>query len=88
MDKILADLEDFELPAIDFEPERDKYTIDKIGEVLVDLNDFCNKYDDSTEKLRTRFTQYFNRLCRENKINIKKTDMILAYQKSLKWFYG
>jgi len=83
MDKILADLEDFELPVIDFEPERDKYTLEKIEEMLVDLNEFCDKCDDSTEKLRTRFTQYFNRLCRENKINIKKTDMILAYQKSL-----
>jgi ELP3 family radical SAM enzyme/protein acetyltransferase len=86
MDKILNDLEDFKLPTKNFEPERDNYTKSKISELLICFDDFCKKNEnkfDSTDKLRTEFTQYFNKLARDAKINIKKTDIILEYQKSI-----
>ena len=86
MDKILNDLEDFVLPEKNFEPERDSYTKGKIKELLIYFDKYCKDNEntfETTDKLRTNFTQYFNKLCRENKIAIKKTDMILEYQKSI-----
>lgn len=88
MDKIIQDLEDFKLPEKNFEPERDNYTKEKIKEILIDLDNFCRDIlDDENENMdsiRTKFTQYFNRRCRDYKINIKKTDIILEYQRSIK----
>ena len=41
------------------------------------------KYE-NLDDLRKDFTQYFNKECRLMKLNIKKTDLILEYQKNIK----
>lgn len=89
MDKIIADLEDFKLPDKQIELKKDDNTIKKIKNLLNNLITFCeeNKYYESDEniitldKLRTKFTQFFNKECRLNKLNTKKTELILEYQK-------
>jgi len=91
MDKILTDLEDFTLPTKKSEPEKDDITIKKIQNLLDKLIIFTenNKnYENdenikSLDKLRTKFTQHFNKMTREIKLNTKKTELILEYQKKV-----
>lgn len=91
MDKILADLEDFTLPEKKPEPERDSETMKKIHDLLNKLINFSYEYKDyendiniqSLDKLRTKFTQYFNKNSREVRLNTKKTELILEYQKKV-----
>ena len=91
MDKILADLEDFTLPEKKPEPERDTESMKKIHNLLNKLIKFSYEYKDyenddniqSLDKLRTKFTQYFNKISRETKLNTKKTELILEYQKKV-----
>ena len=42
-----------------------------------------NKDYENLDKLRTKFTQQFNRISREIKLNTKKTELILEYQKKV-----
>ena len=83
MNKILADLEDFVLPEKAAEPEKDKITKQKIIDLLYKLNDFAEKNDkyENLDSLRKEFTQFFNKESRLNKLNTKKTELILEYQK-------
>jgi len=91
MDKILTDLEDFTLTEKGPERVKDSITMEKIHNLLTKLIEFTEEhknYDSdeniqSLDKLRTKFTQYFNKLSRESKINTKKTELILEYQKKL-----
>jgi ELP3 family radical SAM enzyme/protein acetyltransferase len=85
MDKILADLEDFTLPEKEPEPERDDISMQKIHNLLNKLIEFAkdNKDYENLDKLRTKFTQQFNRISREIKLNTKKTELILQYQKKV-----
>jgi ELP3 family radical SAM enzyme/protein acetyltransferase len=83
MNKIVRDLEDFVLPEKAAEPERDEITKQKIIDLLYKLYDFAdknNKYD-NLDSLRKEFTQFFNKESRLNKLNTKKTELILEYQK-------
>lgn len=86
MDKILKDLEDFVLPDKPIEVERDQESKQQIIDLLYKLDDFCkenehnSKYD-TFESLRKGFTQYFNKESRLSKLNTKKTELILQYQK-------
>ena len=87
MDKILQDLEDFVLPDKPVEVERDSESKQKIIDLLYKLNDFCkenehnSKYD-TLDALRKDFTQFFNKESRFTKLNTKKTELILEYQKN------
>ena len=85
MDKILEDLEDFTLPERKPEPERDEVSMKKIIDILNKLIEFSkdNKDYENLDKLRAKFTLLFNRICRETKINTKKTELILQYQKKV-----
>ena len=83
MNKIVKDLEDFVLPEKVTEPERDLITKQKIIDLLYKLYDFAeknNKYE-NLDSLRKEFTQFFNKESRLNKLNTKKTELILEYQK-------
>jgi ELP3 family radical SAM enzyme/protein acetyltransferase len=83
MNKILQDLEDFVLPEKAVEPERDQITKQKIIDLLYKLYDFVDKNDkyENLDSLRKEFTQFFNKESRLNKLNTKKTELILEYQK-------
>lgn len=86
MDKILNDLEDFVLPTQKqnlIEQTEDTKKI--IKKMLYEFEKFCidNSDFENMDKLRTKFTQLFNKRCRETKISIQKRDMILEYQLSL-----
>ena len=83
MNKILQDLEDFVLPEKAAEPERDQITKQKIIDLLYKLYDFADKNDkyENLDSLRKEFTQFFNKESRLNKLNTKKTELILEYQK-------
>ena len=91
MDQILQDLEDFTLPEKEPELIKSPETLSKINEILEKLIIFCKEnenYENNPEiqgldKLRTIFTQYYNKECRAIKLNIKKTDLILEYQKKI-----
>ena len=82
MDKILEDLEDFTIPERKPEPERDQESLEKLTYILNSLIDFSknNKDYENLDKLRAKFTLLFNRICRETKINTKKTELILQYK--------
>lgn len=83
MNKIVQDLEDFVLPEKVVEPERDQITKQKIIDLLYKLYNFAeknNKYE-NLDSLRKEFTQLFNKESRLNKLNTKKTELILEYQK-------
>lgn len=84
MNKIIKDLEDFTLPEKVIEI-RDNETILKIKELFIKLENFVNENEEyeNLDKLRTKFTQYYNSEIRLNKLNIKKTDLILEYQKQI-----
>ena len=83
MNKIIKDLEDFVLPEKAADPERDEITKQKIIDLLHKLYDFTLKNDkyDNLDSLRKDFTQFFNKESRLNKLNTKKTELILEYQK-------
>jgi ELP3 family radical SAM enzyme/protein acetyltransferase len=83
MNKIVQDLEDFVLPEKVAEPERDQITKQKIIDLLYKLYDFAEKNDkyENLDSLRKEFTQFFNKESRLNKLNTKKTELILEYQK-------
>lgn len=83
MNKIVQDLEDFVLPEKAAEPERDQITKQKIIDLLYKLYDFAEKNDkyENLDSLRKEFTQFFNKESRLNKLNAKKTELILEYQK-------
>ena len=83
MNKILRDLEDFVLPEKAAESERDQITKQKIIDLLYKLYDFADKNDkyENLDSLRKEFTQFFNKESRLNKLNTKKTELILEYQK-------
>lgn len=83
MNKIVQDLEDFVLPEKAAEPERDQITKQKIIDLLYKLYDFAEKNDkyENLDSLRKEFTQFFNKESRLNKLNTKKTELILEYQK-------
>ena len=83
MDKIVKDLEDFVLPEKAIEPDRDQITKQKIIDLLYKLYDFVDKNDkyENLDYLRKEFTQFFNKESRLNKLNTKKTELILEYQK-------
>jgi len=83
MNKIVQDLEDFVLPEKAAEPERDQITKQKIIDLLYKLYDFTDKNDkyENLDSLRKEFTQFFNKESRLNKLNTKKTELILEYQK-------
>jgi ELP3 family radical SAM enzyme/protein acetyltransferase len=83
MNKIVQDLEDFVLPEKAAEPERDQITKQKIIDLLYKLYDFAEKNDkyENLDSLRKKFTQFFNKESRLNKLNAKKTELILEYQK-------
>jgi ELP3 family radical SAM enzyme/protein acetyltransferase len=83
MNKILQDLEDFVLPEKAEEIEKDEIEKQKIIELLYKLYSFAeenNKYE-NLDCLRKEFTKFFNKESRLNKINTKKTELILEYQK-------
>ena len=83
MNKIVQDLEDFVLPEKAVEPEKDQITKQKIIDLLYKLYDFAdknNKYE-NLDSLRKNFIQLFNKESRLNKLNTKKTELILEYQK-------
>ena len=84
MNKIIKDLEDFTLPEKIIET-LDNETILKIKELLKKLENFVkeNEEYENLDKLRTKFTQLYNSEIRLNKLNIKKTDLILEYQKQI-----
>jgi ELP3 family radical SAM enzyme/protein acetyltransferase len=84
MNKIIKDLEDFTLPEKKIE-ERNYETILKIKELLKKIENFVkeNEEYENLDKLRTKFTQLYNNEIRLNKLNIKKTDLILEYQKQI-----
>jgi ELP3 family radical SAM enzyme/protein acetyltransferase len=85
MNKIIKDLEDFKLPekVIEIHNNETKF---KIKELFITLENFVkeNEEYDNLDKLRTKFTQLYNSKIRLNKLNIKKTDLILEYQKQIK----
>ena len=86
MDKIIQDLEDFVLPEKKVEIIRDTETKQKITDLLYKLNNFCIinesvSQHDNINSLRTEFTKLFNNESRLNKLNTKKTELILEYQK-------
>ena len=83
MNKIVQDLEDFVLPEKAAEPEKDQITKQKIIDLLYKLYDFADKNDkyENLDSLRKEFTQLFNKESRLNKLNTKKTELILEYQK-------
>lgn len=83
MNKIVQDLEDFVLPEKAAEPEKDQITKQKIIDLLYKLYDFAEKNDkyENLDSLRKEFTQFFNKESRLNKLNTKKTELILEYQK-------
>ena len=83
MNKIVQDLEDFILPEKAAEPEKDQITKQKIIDLLYKLYDFADKNDkyENLDSLRKEFTQFFNKEARLNKLNTKKTELILEYQK-------
>ena len=82
MDKILQDLEDFELPERKTNVEKSAETKQKIKDLLKKLYYFCLENNDyeNLDQLRTKFTQFFNKECRLNSLNTKKTELILEYQ--------
>ena len=82
MDKILQDLEDFELPERKTNVEKSPETKQKIKDLLKKLYYFCLENNDyeNLDQLRTKFTQFFNKECRLNSLNTKKTELILEYQ--------
>ena len=85
MDKIIQDLEDFVLPEKELYIVRNNNDIQKIKDLLYKLYNFAeknNKYD-NLDSLRKDFTQFFNKESRLNKLNTKKTELILEYQKSI-----
>ena len=82
MDKILQDLEDFELPERKTNVEKSAETKQKIKDLLKKLYYFFLENNDyeNLDQLRTKFTQFFNKECRLNSLNTKKTELILEYQ--------
>jgi len=85
MDKIIQDVEDFNILEKEEIKERDKESKEKIITLLFMLNNFCieNKNYENLDHLRTKFTQFFNKHCRLFKLNTKKIELILEYQKHL-----
>ena len=86
MDKILADLEDFELPQkVEEEPDESKKLYIPI--ILQDLYVFCKQNENSKnldiKKFRSTFLKKYQAKCRMSKISIKKTDLVLEYNKQL-----
>ena len=80
MDLILKDLEDFVLPD-KTSIIHSEDTIKKVNIVLNLLIEYCN--NNNNEINRKDFADYYNKLIREYKLQIKKTDLILEYQKLL-----
>ena len=83
MDNILKDLEDFVLPDKIIQVEKDEITTKKIIELLYKLYKFAennNEYE-NLDIIRKNFTQFLNKESRLNKLNTKKTELILEYQK-------
>lgn len=83
MDNILKDLEDFVLPDKIIQVEKDEITKKKIIELLYKLYKFAennNEYE-NLDIIRKNFTQFLNKESRLNKLNTKKTELILEYQK-------
>ncbi len=88
MNKIIADLEDFVLLEKEHNTIKDVETQQKIHNLLLNLIDYVQSYSDNNDidnvdKVRAKFTQYYNKKCSEMKIIIKKTELILEYQKLL-----
>ena len=85
MEKIVQDLEDFELPKKDSHIEKDDKSKEQISKLLFTLYIFCeeNENYENLDTLRTKFIQFFNKECRLMKLNTKKTELILEYQKQL-----
>jgi ELP3 family radical SAM enzyme/protein acetyltransferase len=87
MEKIIADLEDFEMPEEKVEPEKDEYTKECINDILFKLDAYCinNEKEKNNDfiNIRTKFIQFFNKETRLAKTKIKKTDMITEYRKCL-----
>ena len=86
MNHILKDLEDFVLPEKEPEMEKDETTKQKIKDLLYKLYEFCKEeplIEISHETQRKNFISLFNKECRLNSLNTKKTDLILEYQKQL-----
>ena len=84
MDKILADLEDFELPQkVEEEPDESKKVY--ISVILQDLYVFCKQNENienlDIKKFRSTFLKKYQAKCRMSKISIKKTDLVLEYNK-------
>ena len=82
MNKIVQDLEDFKLPERKTNIEKSPETKQKIKDLLKKLYYFCLENNDyeNLDQLRTKFTQFFNKECRLNSLNTKKTELILEYQ--------
>ena len=85
MQKIVKDLEDFVLPEKNFEIEKTPEEKIKIYNLVIELQKFCeeNSEYDNLDYLRKDFTKFFNRECRINKFNTKKTEIIFEYKKLL-----
>ena len=86
MEKILADLEDFELPQkVEEVPDESKKVY--IPVILQDLYVFCTKNQNDPNldlnKFRSLFLKKYHAKCRMSKISIKKTDLVLEYNKQL-----
>ena len=84
MNKIVQDIEDFILPEKTFEPEKDEISKKKVIDLLYKLYNFAEINNDKYENLdnlRKDFTKFFNKQCSINKLNTKKTELILEYRK-------
>ena len=81
MEKIVQDLEDFELPKKDSHIEKDDKSKEQISKLLFTLYIFCeeNENYENLDTLRTKFIQFFNKECRSMKLNTKKTELILMF---------
>jgi ELP3 family radical SAM enzyme/protein acetyltransferase len=85
MQKIIKDIEDYTIPEKKFELEKTEEEKTKIKNLLINLQKFCEEYSayNNLAILRKDFTKFFNKECRLNKLNTKKTDLILEYRLQL-----
>ena len=84
MNKILSDLEDFVLPEKQIIENRTEKDYDNLINLVKELLNYSNNIDlnkINIEKARLKFSHYFNKLNRESKLNTKKTELIIIYQK-------
>ena len=82
MEKILADIEDFQLVR---EPKVHNCSDEIINTILNELYTFTieNSKNNNSDILRKDFIELFHKQCRIHKVAVKKSDLILKYRKYL-----